>query len=359
MDHILFKHSENLTKTLIINTLITNSKDLQISYETIEKKVLDITQQRDDIKYRMELLIKAKNILTDDQEKLISKNKEKMLRLKNLSESLTEEREKLKGKLETIEYSYKILSEEYEKLRQRAKLVKFRQIEAEEEKVCKNCKKIYKEEENFNWSCKVHSSQFSGIWWCCGKKDKNASGCKVCMHESKDEYDLGLKEDDMIIDKKNFCTSCKKNGHIFSECPKDPNARTTNDINDEIERLAILVQQNSLKQSKFMECKEKHKTLKMRNKKIREFMERQFESDDERDSFFEDKAESFFPDLLALKNNTIFNTETTKYRISSEVGESPFMTRKFKSQKKSRKPGLTLFGKDRVSTLAKTISLVD
>lgn len=206
MDHILFQHSENFSKTLMLKTLVIHNKNLQISYENIEKKVLDVTLQRDDIKYRMELLVEAKNILANDQEKLIAKNKEKMLRLKELSESLTEEREKLKGKLETAEYNYKILSEEYEKLRQRAKQVKFRQIEAEEEKVCKNCKKIYKEEENFNWSCKVHSSQFSGIWWCCGKKDKNAPGCKVCMHESKDEYDMALKEDGLVIEKKFFCT---------------------------------------------------------------------------------------------------------------------------------------------------------
>jgi hypothetical protein len=25
------------------------------------------------------------------------------------------------------------------------------------------------------------------MWWCCGKKDKNAKGCKIGSHENFDE----------------------------------------------------------------------------------------------------------------------------------------------------------------------------
>lgn len=207
MDNILGQQSENSAKDEVIEKLIKHAKNLQEAYESSEKKYLEISMIRDDMKYRMEQIAEAKNILSNDQEKVLLKNKEKMLRMKELNDSLTEEREKLKGKLETTEYNYKILSEEYEKLRQRVKQAKFRQVEVEEEKVCKSCKKIYKEEENYNWSCKIHSSQYSGIWWCCGKKDKNAPGCKVCMHESKEEYDNIIKDDVFVTtDKKVLCT---------------------------------------------------------------------------------------------------------------------------------------------------------
>jgi hypothetical protein len=40
------------------------------------------------------------------------------------------------------------------------------------------CGKDYIDQENFNWSCRTHKSDFSGeLWWCCGKKIKDALGC--------------------------------------------------------------------------------------------------------------------------------------------------------------------------------------
>ena len=46
--------------------------------------------------------------------------------------------------------------------------------------------------ENFNWSCRVHASDFGGeMWWCCGKNGKDQPGCKFSKHASKeDELDL-------------------------------------------------------------------------------------------------------------------------------------------------------------------------
>ena len=51
-------------------------------------------------------------------------------------------------------------------------------------KLCYNCKKDFKDSENFNWSCRVHQSDWSGeMWWCCGKSYKDAPGCKFDRHK--------------------------------------------------------------------------------------------------------------------------------------------------------------------------------
>ena len=48
--------------------------------------------------------------------------------------------------------------------------------------ICKNCSKEYNEADNFNWSCRTHTNVYQGgevnMWWCCGKKGKDAPGCK-------------------------------------------------------------------------------------------------------------------------------------------------------------------------------------
>lgn len=57
-----------------------------------------------------------------------------------------------------------------------------------ETRLCKNCNKEYKEKENFNWSCRIHSSEWGGeMWWCCGKRDYEAPGCKYRKHAWKSE----------------------------------------------------------------------------------------------------------------------------------------------------------------------------
>jgi hypothetical protein len=53
-------------------------------------------------------------------------------------------------------------------------------------KICELCSLEYNEKENFKWSCRSHQSNYSGtIWWCCGKKDKKATGCRIGKHHEK------------------------------------------------------------------------------------------------------------------------------------------------------------------------------
>ena len=55
------------------------------------------------------------------------------------------------------------------------------------------------------WSCRIHSGLWGGdMYWCRGKTNKEALGCKVNKHESKDEEsDDEAKESDsssMVVD---------------------------------------------------------------------------------------------------------------------------------------------------------------
>ena len=79
-------------------------------------------------------------------------------------------------------------------------------------KLCKNCSKEFLETDNFNWSCKTHKSEYGGeMWWCCGKKDLLAAGCKTAKHECKedDEDEEGVKKQDIEDTKRKKCLCCK------------------------------------------------------------------------------------------------------------------------------------------------------
>jgi hypothetical protein len=105
-------------------------------------------------------------------------------------------------------------------------------------KVCRNCSKEYSEKENFNWSCRVHQSEWGGeMWWCCGKRGKEQPGCKFSKHETKDINEEEFKDQEaqeqekLRRQKQQKCKSCKEIGHSISECPRDPNFRTNTDVN--------------------------------------------------------------------------------------------------------------------------------
>jgi hypothetical protein len=97
---------------------------------------------------------------------------------------------------------------------------------------CKVCRQDFLESENFNWSCRTHKSEWSGdLWWCCGKTQKDAPGCKFDKHirikdvDEEDEYKKKPGGTDEELDKV-VCQCCKEVGHKADYCPNDPNFRT-------------------------------------------------------------------------------------------------------------------------------------
>lgn len=72
------------------------------------------------------------------------------------------------------------LQNEKEGLKQIIKKIKNRKAVDVTSKLCANCGKEFSEKENYNWSCQKHRSTYGGhMWWCCGKLDVNAAGCKL------------------------------------------------------------------------------------------------------------------------------------------------------------------------------------
>ena len=132
------------------------------------------------------------------------------------------------------------------KLRQRIQRIKNKRFRIEDnQKICKKCTREYLEKENFNWSCKTHQSEWSSdaqMWWCCGKTTKEADGCKIAKHESKDDdedeaADPDAKEEQQKHLKNVRCFCCKEVGHTIDQCPRDPNLKTTKDAIEDLERV--------------------------------------------------------------------------------------------------------------------------
>ena len=139
--------------------------------------------------------VKLKNYLKENQEKLVKE-----------SADLEEEGEFLELELTKINKRTKDLTEQCEKLRQRTRQFNQKKKSENEEKSCKNCNRYYLENDNRNWSCRTHSSQFSEQYWCCGKTSENAPGCIVQKHIPRDEDDedeLDAKEREEIEKKAN------------------------------------------------------------------------------------------------------------------------------------------------------------
>ena len=125
--------------------------------------------------------------------------------------------------------------------------------------MCKNCKKEYKDNENFSWKCRTHRSEYSkedDLWWCCLKKGIDNKGCKLQKHECLEDED-----DDDMIDKKQAenqmkfkrCQCCREIGHLIDQCPRDPNLKTLKDINETEKEMKRVVQLKDSYRKRFSE----------------------------------------------------------------------------------------------------------
>ncbi|OMJ77332.1 hypothetical protein SteCoe_23075 [Stentor coeruleus] len=145
----------------------------------------------------------------------------------------SEDKEKFQKKTTEYEKKTNDLQEEFEKTRTRVKEIKAKNKVYDEldEKVCRYCKKVFIEKENYNWSCKVHLSEWSNntYYWCCGATKKDAPGCQTSKHIS-DEIDEDVPEEKgqkTVIHSKLKCICCKQLGHEAKDCFKDPNPKTS------------------------------------------------------------------------------------------------------------------------------------
>ena len=108
-------------------------------------------------------------------------------------------------------------------------------------KNCKLCGVEYIERDNFKWSCRTHQSDYGGeMWWCCGKADPNTPGCKYSQHESKEDEeddDEGKKFKELAHAKNQKCLCCKELGHTIQDCHRDPNIKTREDQQEDLQRI--------------------------------------------------------------------------------------------------------------------------
>jgi hypothetical protein len=180
------------------------------------------------------------NELKTTHETLNNENKEKIRALELDIKTKEGEINRIRLDLEKSTRAAKSAQLESTKLKARIQKLKNKRFRIEDnQKICKKCGKEYLEKENLNWSCRTHTSEYSGeMWWCCGKEQKEADGCKISKHECKedDEEDNAEQEnkEDQSKQLKNVrCYCCKEIGHTIEQCPRDPNLKTTPNIKDE------------------------------------------------------------------------------------------------------------------------------
>lgn len=161
---------------------------------------------------------------------MFRQNMETIRTLEAKLDTCNETIKQLENSLSKTENALRTYEKECVKLKARFVKIKSRKMIAADFQTCKICSQEFVENENFNWSCRTHTSEFSGeMWWCCGKTSKEALGCKFNKHiirndEIEEEELIALKAEKRKKNQKCFC--CKEYGHEANKCIKDPNYRS-------------------------------------------------------------------------------------------------------------------------------------
>lgn len=237
---------EKLSEELEI--LIVSLKNLTIFCNDLGANLSNSLSRRDELKNQYNEICQLTEEIKAQRDKLMSASSEHISKLKKDLSSTNEQKEEYRSKLASLEKNYKDLTESYDKMRQKLKQWKQRgtQFGDNEEKTCVKCRRTFTEKENYNWSCKVHTGEFSretNQYWCCGKAGKDSLGCQNSKHLAKEEDEANQqeKEDDRLKYANSRCSSCKEIGHKAHECPKDPNILGVDDLNEELKRIDELM----------------------------------------------------------------------------------------------------------------------
>ena len=247
--------------TLLYNSIesISNAKNIQDKFETeiemtnnniakqnsensaLANYVKETTAERDYYRKQTVQLLEKKATLEKEKYVQMETFKKRLFELDRDLKAKNEECDENFERKQELEREKKTLVADREKMKERIKKLKSKKGKFDaQQKVCKACGKDYSEKENFNWSCRIHRSEFSGeIWWCCGKERQDQPGCKYSSHQSKDEEDEDMADDaNQQKPIKNIrCYCCKEVGHLIDACPRDPNIRSKHDTEADYMRI--------------------------------------------------------------------------------------------------------------------------
>lgn len=153
--------------------------------ETVRRLQADNTQ----LKCDFDEIVGTYTDTRNDSSKLVASLRRRITSYESIVQRTTEENSQQASKLLLQDKLFKQLTLEHSKLLQKLKQHKTKLWQDDGlEQLCRNCNKTYLETDNFNWSCRVHPSDFGGdLWWCCGKADIHALGCLLRKHVCKDD----------------------------------------------------------------------------------------------------------------------------------------------------------------------------
>eukprot|EP00347_Sterkiella_histriomuscorum_P006658 403351927 len=227
-------------------------REIEIEKKLVQDELNHLLQERQE-------LIQSFNQFKTTNQNLLEEKITAIRLFKREMRRITDENSKLKIDYDICENTSNKLVKENQEMRQEVEKLRKRIIQLRKKRYvggninsnfCKNCKKEYADNENFNWSCRTHLGEWGGdIWWCCGKISQKAPGCKYQKHQSKEEAEE-MEERRAVgkIFKKVKCISCKQSGHTEDECPKDPNIKTnTKNYAYELQRIEKLKSQEDHK----------------------------------------------------------------------------------------------------------------
>jgi uncharacterized coiled-coil DUF342 family protein len=324
-----------------IEVLIISLKNLTVFCNELGSNLVSSISKRDELKSQYHEIEQLTDEIKVQRDKLAATSKEHIEKLKKELSTTVEQREDYKTKLSKIEKNYKDLTESYDKMRQKLKQwkQKGKQYGLNEEKTCMKCRKTFTETENYNWSCKVHTGAYSGeMYWCCGKKGKDATGCQSSKHVGKEEDEkdgFGPNEDDKLKYASIKCSSCKEIGHKAHECPKDPNIQGGNDPEEDIKRIEEI---KNRKKANAMNIVVNQKLMDVMALRFpgEAFGMREVSSDSERyyeDEIPENYVHEPFKDIKALQSLGISNSSNL-----IPVENFTLKEEKNKSRSESKKP---------------------
>ena len=138
-----------------------------IEKQNLEIRYSSLLEERDRLRNDLRDLAKARLNLIKEKEVYSQITKQKISQLEIELQNKNTELENKVEEYEKLDKNHRIISNERDKLKDRIQKLRNKRMRVDvNQKLCKKCGKDFLENENYNWSCRTHTSEFNVMYWC-------------------------------------------------------------------------------------------------------------------------------------------------------------------------------------------------
>lgn len=152
--------------TFEISNLNSKYQELLKDKVICDTQIKNLMTERDKLRKDLGDIVKSRLLLIKDKELYARATKDRIAVLETELQQKNQSLLNQQDEFFKLDKAYKSVMNERLKLKERLQRLKNKRLRVDvNQKLCKKCGREFLENENYNWSCRTHTTEYGIMWW--------------------------------------------------------------------------------------------------------------------------------------------------------------------------------------------------